>query len=190
MVVSATSIGSFISSEGECVRMNGRILVAYATRAGSTEGIAGTVTEVLRDAGYDVDLSLLNSDLTPDVYDAVILGGPIYMGSMREVEEYVRAHHAALESRFKAAFAVGMSFVEDDEEKQAAAREALSKALSPFEPAHLGYFAGKTDPAELSFLQRAALKIVSSPIGDFRDYDAIRAWALEVAGDLGGSHTA
>jgi menaquinone-dependent protoporphyrinogen oxidase len=99
--------------------MNGRILVAYATRAGSTEGIAEAVTEVIRDAGYDVDLSLLNSDLMPDAYDAVILGGPIYMGSMHEVEEYVRAHHAALESRFKAAFAVGMSFTEVDEEKRA-----------------------------------------------------------------------
>ncbi|GAA5262083.1 flavodoxin domain-containing protein [Methanocalculus sp. MC3] len=170
--------------------MNGRILVAYATRAGSTAGVAGAVTEVLRDAGYDVDLSLLNSDLIPEHYDAVILGGPIYMGAMREVEEYVHAHHAALESRFKAAFAVGMSFVEDDEEKRAVARDALSKAISPFEPAHLGYFAGKTDPAKLSFLQKVALKVVSSPIGDFRDYEAIKAWALEVSRDLGGSHPA
>lgn len=167
--------------------MNGRILVAYATRAGSTEGIAEAVAEVIRDAGYDVDLSLFNSDLMPDAYDAVILGGPIYMGMMREVEEYVRAHHAALETRFKAAFAVGMSFVEDDEGKQAAAREALNKAITPLEPAHLGFFAGRTDPAKLSFLQRVALKIVSSPIGDFRDYGVIRVWAQEVAGDLPAS---
>lgn len=187
MVVSATFTGSFISSEGEWFRMNGRILVAYATRAGSTAGVAEAVAEVIRDLGYNVDLSLINSDLMPDAYDAVILGGPIYMGSMREMEEYVRAHHAALESRFKAAFAVGMSFVEDDEEKRAAAREALNKAISPLEPVHLGYFAGRTDPAKLSFLQRMALKIVSSPIGDFRDYDAIRSWAREVAGDLPAS---
>lgn len=166
------------------IDMSTRILVAYATRAGSTAGVAEVVAEVIRGAGYDTDLSLINPDLIPDVYDAVILGGPIYIGSMREVEEYVHAHHAALESRIKAAFAVGMSFIEDDEEKQTAAREALNKAITPLEPVHLGYFAGRTDPAKLSFLQRMALKVVSSPIGDFRDYDAIRAWAREVAGDL------
>ncbi len=169
--------------------MNGQILVAYATRAGSTAGIAEAVAEVLRDAWYTADLSLIKPDLLPDAYDAVILGGPIYMGSMREVEEYVRAHHAALESRFRAAFAVGMSFVKDDEEKLAAARDPLKKAISPLEPEHLGYFAGRTDPARLSFLQRVALKVVGSPIGDFRDYAAIKAWAREVSGDLGGSHT-
>jgi len=167
--------------------MNERILIAYATRAGSTTGIAEAVAEVIRDCGYDVDLSLIKPDLIPDAYDAVILGGPIYMGSMQELEEYVRAQQAALESRLKAAFAVGMSFVEDDEEKRAAAREALNKAISPLKPMHLGYFAGRTDPTKLSFLQRVALKIVSSPIGDFRDYDAIRAWAQGVAGDLRAS---
>ncbi len=167
--------------------MNGRVLVAYATRAGSTDGIAEVVAGVIRDAGYTADLSPLKPDLLPDAYDAVILGGPIYMGGMREVEEYVRAHHAALENRLRAAFAVGMSFVEDDEVKQAAAREALKKAISPLEPVHLGFFAGSVDPARLSFLQRVTLKVVSSPTGDFRDYGAIKAWAREVSVDLDDS---
>lgn len=167
--------------------MSRRVLVAYATRAGSTEGVAEAVAGVVRDAGYDADLSLIKADLMPDSYDAVILGGPIYMGSMREVEEYVRRHTAALESRFKAAFAVGMSFAEDDEEKQAAAREVLRKALAPFELKRPGYFGGKTDPAKLPFLQRVAVKLVGSPVGDFRDFEAIKAWAGAVAGDLDDS---
>ncbi|HIJ06824.1 MAG: Flavodoxin-like protein [Methanomicrobiales archaeon 53_19] len=54
--------------------MSRRILIAYATRAGSTAGIAEAVVEVIRDAGYDADLSLIKSDLVPDAYDAVIPG--------------------------------------------------------------------------------------------------------------------
>ena len=166
--------------------MSRRILIAYATRAGSTAGVAEAVAEQLRCAGCDPVLSEIKTDPSLDEYDHVVLGGPIYMGHMSEVAGYVQKHESALQSRLIAAFAVGMSFVEDDEEKQAPAREALRSSLAPLQPRHLGYFAGKTDPGKLSFLQRMALKIVKSPIGDFRDYEAIQAWAGEISGELQG----
>jgi len=68
--------------------------------------------------------------------------------------------------------------------KQTEAKEILNAAIAPFQPVRLGYFAGKTDPARLSFVERTALKLVKSPIGDFRDWDAIRVWITGVAEDL------
>ncbi|WP_255333294.1 flavodoxin domain-containing protein [Methanocalculus taiwanensis] len=164
--------------------MSRRILIAYATRAGSTTGVAEAVAGQLRRAGYDPVISEIHTDPSPEEYDHVILGGPVYMGHMSEVAGYVQRHEAALQSRLIAAFAVGMSFLEDDKEKQAPAQEALRSSLSSLLPRHIGYFAGKTDPGKLSFLQRMALKIVKSPVGDFRDYEAIQAWAMEISGDL------
>ena len=37
-------------------------------------------------------------------------------------------------------------------------------------------FAGKLDPAKLSFIQRKMTELVKSLVGDFRDWDAIRGW--------------
>jgi hypothetical protein len=48
-------------------------------------------------------------------------------------------------------------------------------------PALLGYFAGRIDPGKLSLLERAAIKMVKSPVGDFRDWDAVRDWPKKVA---------
>jgi menaquinone-dependent protoporphyrinogen oxidase len=50
-------------------------------------------------------------------------------------------------------------------------------------------FAGRLDPSDLRWTERLAVRAVHSPTGDFRDHDAIRAWAREVAADLDGAPT-
>ena len=67
-----------------------KTLVAYATRAGSTEGVARAVAETLREAGLEADLKPVSEvrDLSP--YGAVVLGSAIRVGKPRaEVEGYL-----------------------------------------------------------------------------------------------------
>jgi menaquinone-dependent protoporphyrinogen oxidase len=45
-------------------------------------------------------------------------------------------------------------------------------------------FAGKLDPSSLGFGERLIAKAIRAPEGDFRDWEAIRRWADEVAGAL------
>ncbi|MDO9538929.1 MAG: flavodoxin domain-containing protein [Methanocalculus sp.] len=161
--------------------MTGRILVAYATRAGSTEGIAEVIAEGLRLAGYDAGKARICDAPDPKEYDRIILGGPIYMGSMNEVQRYCQEHEDALQSRIIGVFAVGMSFAGDDEEKHAQARDVLKKAIGQLTPRFSGYFAGMTNPEKLSFFQRTALTVVRTPIGDYRDWKAIKGWTEEIA---------
>ena len=164
--------------------MRGRILIAFATRAGSTEGIASAIAEEFSTSGYDINTVLINDKTELKGYDHIILGGPIYMGAMNEVKDFIRRNEDAVGSRLLGAFAVGMSFAGDDEEMQAPARDALKNAIAPLKPKYYGYFAGMTDPKKLSFLQRTALRIVTSPIGDFRDWEAIRGWTQEIIREL------
>jgi len=42
------------------------------------------------------------------------------------------------------------------------------------------YFAGRIDFEALSFVDRLMVKMVKSPIGDFRDWDGIRAWSSAI----------
>ena len=46
------------------------------------------------------------------------------------------------------------------------------------------FFAGKVDPATLSFFERLVVKMVKSPIGDRRDWGRIRAWADDLGARL------
>ncbi len=45
-------------------------------------------------------------------------------------------------------------------------------------------FHGKLDPAKLNLIERAAIRMVKAPLGDYRDWDAIYEWALGIKAAL------
>jgi menaquinone-dependent protoporphyrinogen oxidase len=61
--------------------MTARILVAYASRKGSTAGIAQAVGKELVSAGHTVDVAEMKTVTTVEGYNAVIIGAPLYMGA-------------------------------------------------------------------------------------------------------------
>ena len=65
---------------GEGGRTMNKILVTYATRAGSTFEVAVLVAEVLRAAGATVDVKYVTAVHELEGYDAVVVGSSIRMG--------------------------------------------------------------------------------------------------------------
>ena len=59
-------------------------------------------------------------------------------------------------------------------------RKALDASLAPVKPVAVTLFGGVVNPAKLSFIQRKMTELAKSPIGDFRDWNAIAAWAREL----------
>jgi menaquinone-dependent protoporphyrinogen oxidase len=55
------------------------ILIAYASRHGSTGGIAERIAERLREGGLDAEAMTVKSARDVADYDAVILGSALYM---------------------------------------------------------------------------------------------------------------
>lgn len=162
--------------------MNNRILVAYATRAGSTAEIAGAIAETLAARGYAVDVKPVKEKPNLAGYTAVVLGSAIRMGNwLPEMVKFIEANQAALAALPTALFTVHMLNTGDDEASRAA-RTAYLKAVRPLLPdAEAVYFAGKMDFARLSFLDRAIAKMVKAVEADQRDWDAIRRWAGTVS---------
>jgi menaquinone-dependent protoporphyrinogen oxidase len=77
-----------------------RVLVAFATRAGSTAGIAGAIATVLRHAGFTVDCHVASevTDVTP--YSAVILGSGVFVPSRRsDGGGFLARHETSLAAR-------------------------------------------------------------------------------------------
>ena len=56
--------------------MSGRILVAYASRKGSTASIAQAIGKELTSEGYAVDVSEMKSVTSLEGYNAVVIGVP------------------------------------------------------------------------------------------------------------------
>jgi len=165
--------------------MPARILVAYATRNGSTAEIARVIGKELATAGLAVDVAEIKTISALTDYTAVVVGGPLYMGTVDgAVMKFVGKNREQLQKLPVAAFAVGLAPKNPDPGAVGMAMEALKKSLEPVTPVESVLFAGKLDPAKVNFVMRKFLEMAKIPAGDFRDWDAIAAWARELPGRM------
>ena len=168
------------------VPMDTRILVAYTTRSGSTAEIAQVIGKELTNAGLTVDVTDIKTVTTLAGYTAIVIGGPLYMGSVDgAVGKFVRKNREQLLTLAVAAFAVGLAPKNPDPGAVEMAMGALKKSLEPVTPVESVLFAGKLDPAKVNFVMRKFLEMAKIPAGDFRDWDAITLWARELPGKMG-----
>ncbi|HEY3704196.1 MAG TPA: flavodoxin domain-containing protein [Terracidiphilus sp.] len=161
------------------------VLVAYATKYGSTEETARIVAAVLHANGLPVDVCAVNDVRGFVHYSAVVLCGALYMGRLhRNARRFLLAWREQL-SRIPVALLVAGP-VNMDPKDWAGAEQQLNKELARLDPWFLPIdqkiVGGKWDPAKLRFPLSLILRKI--PANDARDWAAIRAWANNLAGKL------
>lgn len=160
------------------------VLVAYATRHGSTVEVAETVAETLREHGLSVDLQPLSEVQTLTGYRAIVMGAPLYMFRWhKDAKHFLADHRQVLAKLPTAIFALGP--FEDKPEDWQGVREQLDKELAKFawlQPVDVEIVGGKFDPATLRFPFNLIPGLRKLPVSDIRDWDAIHAWANRLAG--------
>ena len=164
--------------------MNKKILVAYASRAGSTGGVAESIGKTLAEAGLQVDVRQVGHVTDISGYDAVVVGSAIRGQKwLPEAMQFVRDHRAELARKPFAAFMVCITLSMANAGQY---REGLKSWMSPVRelvhPVSEGYFAGVLDFTKVPFsLNILAMRLVVLTgmwkEGDHRDWNAIRAWA-------------
>jgi menaquinone-dependent protoporphyrinogen oxidase len=183
-----------------------RVQVVYASRHGGSAGIAQRIAEVLRNEGNDVVVA--DAADRPDAigFDAYVIGAGVQIGSWhKEGTEFLERNQATLATRpvwlFSSGPLPGLSMTKETEDRLELALgpqegpgsggrkriEALSAAIHPRE--HRVFY-GAYDPKDppmsmqerLVRLMPAAKSVL--PTGDFREWDAIEAWAREIAAQL------
>ena len=171
--------------------MSVSILVAYATRYGSTQEVAEAVAATLRESGLEVDIQPARKVRALAGYRAVVMGAPIYIGSLhKDAQRFLSQHREALSDLPVAVFALG-PFRADEKEMQGA-RAQLDKELAKYpwlRPVVVELFVGKLDPAKFNLPDRLLAGLPASPLhgrpaSDLRDWAAIRAWAGNLAAKL------
>lgn len=77
-----------------------RVLVLCGSKYGSTRDIARYMAERLHEAGLEVNVGSATYAGRLDIYDALVIGSAVYMGSwLKEPAEWVRRHAPALRER-------------------------------------------------------------------------------------------
>jgi menaquinone-dependent protoporphyrinogen oxidase len=158
------------------------VLIAVASKHGSTREIAAAIADDLRSASIPVDLqdAAAVHDLTP--YDAVILGSGIYAGSwLPEAKRFAAQLRDQLAARPLWVFSSGPIGEEPQPHDDP---QQLAAPLGDVTIRDHRIFVGKLDRRNLGLGERLIARVVHAPEGDFRDWEAIHAWAQQLAAAL------
>jgi len=171
--------------------MTNKILVVYASRTGSTVGVAEAIGKTLMESGAEVDVRPVESVTDVSPYQAVVMGSAIQGKQwLPEAMQFVQKNRAALAQKPFAAFLVCMTMALKNQQYRSAVAEWLSPVRALVKPVSEGYFAGVLDISKVpTFRDRLMFRIsVWTGVwseGDHRDWNAIRGWAQELNAKLG-----
>jgi len=157
--------------------MSKKVLLAYASRAGSTAEVAERIGNILKDLDLDVDVRSVKEVTDITGYDSVVIGSAVRMFKLLpETMKFANRFRDKLKNKPVAYFIVCLTMYENSEESRAKAQEYLKPLLDIKQPISTGLFGGKMDYSKLSFIWRILFK-GRIPEGDFRNWDLIEEWA-------------
>lgn len=182
------------------------VQVVYASRHGSTAGIAERIAEVLRAEGAEVAIADAAGGPDPSGFDAYVVGSGVQIGKWhKEGTDFLDRNQATLAVKPVWMFSSGplrgssMTRETDDlltlslgpqEGPGSGGRKKIDALSAVIHPRDHRVFFGAFDPKDppksmqerLVRLLPAARRVL--PVGDFRDWDAIERWGQEIAADL------
>jgi menaquinone-dependent protoporphyrinogen oxidase len=164
--------------------MQKRILIAYASKTGSTAEVAEKIGQILRDSGAEVDVRSLKNVSDVKNYDGIIIGSAIRMFKLLpETIKFSKRFSRSLENIPVAYFIVCLAMKNENEENRQLAEGYLKPLYEIKQPIMTGLFAGKIDYSKLPFLLGKILQSGKMKIeeGDFRNWELITEWAKKVA---------
>ncbi len=170
-----------------------KILVAYASKYGSTQEVAEAMVAMLREEGLEADILPMQKVRSLEEYTMIVLGAPLYLGAWhKDARKFLSRHRKALMERQISIFALGPFHDPYEDEEWQASRAMLEKDLAEFPglaPVAIEIFGGKFEPAQLGFTDKLIVSMPASPLhnipaSDLRDWEAIQAWTKKLASQL------
>ncbi len=159
-----------------------RVLIAYASKYGSTSSIAREVGKVLGDADFEVHVLPVDRVADLETYDAVVLGSALYYGHwMNSATQFIDLNQETLQGRAVWLFPSGPVGEQVPSPKDLLAFDEIVKKTGALDHA---IFKGRLQRDRLTCLERVVTRVARAPAGDFREWDHIDSWAASIAAAL------
>ena len=163
-----------------------KVLVAHASKRGSTAEIADAIAGALRQAGLEVDCKPAEEVRGLDSYGAVVLGSAVYMKRWRgDAKHFLRKHGDELSRLPFWVFSSGP--VGDPSETPDPSwlepPRTIARAQQLGVRDHV-VFGGRVPAEPRGPLERSMVESTPEQYRDRRDWDEIRAWARRIASEL------
>jgi len=173
--------------------MKNRILVTYASRTGTTAGVANEIAKTLSERDGQVDVLPMKDVKDLSTYSAIVVGSAIQASQwLPEAVQFIQTHQSTLQNVPVAMFSVCMTLAMPNGEKY---RQGVADWVQPVralvKPVSEGIFAGALDVSKvpslgdrIKFKMSVALGVWKE--GDHRDWNAIHSWAEDLHPILAG----
>ena len=160
-----------------------RILVAFASKHGSTAEIAAAVAGELRAKGLEADCRPAADVADLAGYDALVLGSAVYMKRWRrEARALLHKHARELAELPFWIFSSG-PFGENPDPAWAEPPKIVKEAEKLGVRGHM-VFGGRLPIEPNGFIERGIVRDTPPEVADLRDWDEIRDWAGAIAEQL------
>ena len=168
--------------------MRSSVLIAYATRSGSTGEVAQAIAAAMDEAGVPAEVQAVEEVATLSGREAIILGAPLYVGRFpKEFHQFLRFQREALRVQRPWVFVVGPT--RNREADFEGASKQAERQLNGYPwlcVKDVQVFGGRWSLQNLPFPFSLLRRIPGNPLKtipeeDSRDWTAIRAWGIGVA---------
>ncbi len=169
-----------------------KVLIAYASRHGSTKEVAQFIGDVLKEHDIDVTVQLADQVQSVAGYDAFVIGSPIYGGMwLTELSHFLEKFKADLAAKPVHLWIMCIRVLEPDGLAHASKEYIHQPTLNEIGVQDVAFFAGKLDLSTIDWNERWTLAarydgdaLPGSRNDDYRDWDAVRSWAKKVREEL------
>lgn len=158
-----------------------RVLVGYGTKMGGTAEVAEKIAGILGDKGHEVDLAEAKSADAGGPYDAFVIGSAVYNRQWRGAAVALVKKVGKMDSR-PPLWLFQSGPLGDDAGRPQPYPTWLSRWENDLDLRDKVTFGGVIDENAKGFIAKSMLR--NGRGGDFRDWDAITAWAEGIAAAL------
>ena len=161
------------------------VLVAYASKRGSTAEIAETVAATLRREGLGVCLERCEDVRNLDRYDAVVLGSAVYMKRWQgDARHFLKKHRKALKQMPFWVFSSGPVGDPAKDNPEWVEPPKLAEKVEDLGGKGHAVFGGCLPAEPKGMMERAMVDRVPREFRDRRNWGEIRGWTKQIASEL------